>query len=302
MEVPLGDTFYFKFTTRAYSSGQPTQLLGSPVVDIYEENNLTQITGAETLTVDYDGITGLNDLAIVCTTGNGFEVGKYYNAVITTGTVGGTSVAGEVVGPCFRIVPAEDAGAGIRDVNITHISDVANSTTTAQLGVNVVQISGDGPAADNLESDYDGTGYAKTASTIGTATTVTNDVGVNEWNGVALSTTNPLPNAAAGAAGGLPTDSTGKTSFNDISTANVNTEVSDVIKTDTYTLPGQAAPPSTPTFEQAVMWIYKMLRNKKTSTSTTISLYDDAGTTVDAKRTISDDGTTYTEEEIVSGP
>lgn len=242
MEVPLGDTFYFKFTTRAYATGAPTQLAGTPVVDIYEENNLTQITGAETLTVDYDGITGLNDLAIVCSTGNGFEVGKYYNAVITTGTVGGTSVVGEVVGPCFRIVPAEDASAGVRDVNV---------------------------------------------------------VG---WNDTLLSTTNPLPNAAAGAAGGLPTDSTGKTSFNDITAANVNTEVSDVIKIDTYTLPGQEAPTNTPTLEEAIMWLYKMLRNKKTSTSTTISLYDDAGTTVDAKRTISDNGTTYTEEEIVTGP
>lgn len=61
--------------------------------------------------------------------------------------------------------------------------------------------------------------------TVATVTTVTNDVGVNEWNGVALATTNPLPNAAAGAAGGLPTDSTGKTSFNDLSAAQVNAEV-----------------------------------------------------------------------------
>lgn len=36
-----------------------------------------------------------------------------------------------------------------------------------------------------------------------TTTTVTNDVGINEWNGVLLATTNPLPNAVAGAAGGV---------------------------------------------------------------------------------------------------
>lgn len=44
------------------------------------------------------------------------------------------------------------------------------------VNANVTQISGDATAATNLEADYDGTGYAKTASTIGTATDVTNSV------------------------------------------------------------------------------------------------------------------------------
>lgn len=70
-----------------------------------------------------------------------------------------------------------------------------------------------------------------TIATVTTVTTVTNDVGVNEWNGVSLGTTNPLPNAAAGAAGGLPTDSVGKTGFNDISATTVNTEVANAIVT-----------------------------------------------------------------------
>jgi len=44
---------------------------------------------------------------------------------------------------------------------------------TATQSVNVSQISGDSGAADNLEADYDGTGYDKSASTIGTTTTNT---------------------------------------------------------------------------------------------------------------------------------
>ncbi len=67
-----------------------------------------------------------------------------------------------------------------------------------------------------------------TAGAIDTVTTtvgVTNDVGVNEWNGVALGTTNPLPNAAAGAAGGIPIDTTGgttefPTNFEDLNITN----------------------------------------------------------------------------------
>lgn len=40
-----------------------------------------------------------------------------------------------------------------------------------------------------------------------------------------------VPAAAAGAAGGIPTDSTGKTSFNDLSAAQVNTEVDNALNT-----------------------------------------------------------------------
>lgn len=49
--------------------------------------------------------------------------------------------------------------AGVPEVDITHIAGAAVSATTAQLGVNVVQVSGDGTAADNLEAACDGTTY-----------------------------------------------------------------------------------------------------------------------------------------------
>ena len=45
---------------------------------------------------------------------------------------------------------------------------------SATLGTDAIAISGDTTAADNLELDYDGTGYAKANSTIGTCTTLTN--------------------------------------------------------------------------------------------------------------------------------
>jgi hypothetical protein len=48
--------------------------------------------------VDHDSVVGLNLLTIVATGGNGYETVKDYSMVITTGTVGGVSVVGEVVG------------------------------------------------------------------------------------------------------------------------------------------------------------------------------------------------------------
>lgn len=94
----VGDTFYIAFTTRAFATGIPTTLAGSPVVSAYEDASLTQITAGITLGVDHDSVTGLNMLTIVATGANGFETGKDYQLVITTGTVDSVSVVGEVVG------------------------------------------------------------------------------------------------------------------------------------------------------------------------------------------------------------
>jgi hypothetical protein len=52
------------------------------------------------------------------------------------------------------------AASGRPEVNLSHIAGSAVSTTTAQLGVNVVQVSADSTAADNLEAAFDGAGYA----------------------------------------------------------------------------------------------------------------------------------------------
>ena len=86
------------FTTRAFASGVPTVLAGTPVVSAYEDASITQITAGITLGVDHDSVVGLNLLTIVATGANGYETGKDYSMVITTGTVGGVSVVGEVVG------------------------------------------------------------------------------------------------------------------------------------------------------------------------------------------------------------
>ncbi|MES0444963.1 MAG: hypothetical protein ABUJ92_00320 [Desulfobacterales bacterium] len=114
-DINLEDTIYPKFTTRAFATGIPTTLAGTPVLSIYEENNLTQITAGVSITVDYDSVTGLNQATIVATAANGYEAGKSYDLAITTGTVGGVSVVGEVVAS-FTI---EDSAAAVDLANTT---------------------------------------------------------------------------------------------------------------------------------------------------------------------------------------
>lgn len=67
--------------------------------------------------------------------------------------------------------------SGRPETNTSHIAGSAVSTTTAQIGVNVVQLSTDATAADNAESFFDGTGYAGTNNVIPTVTTLTNKTG-----------------------------------------------------------------------------------------------------------------------------
>lgn len=90
--------------------------------------------------------------------------------------------------------------------------------------------------------------------------------------------------------------------LNDLSAAQVNAEVVDALNVDTYAEPGQAAPAASPTIRQMLHYLYKSWRNKLTTTSTEVKLYDDAGTTVDQKATVSDDGTTFTRGEMGTGP
>lgn len=82
----------------------------------------------------------------------------------------------------------------------------------------------------------------------------------------------------------------------------VNTEALDVIATDTHAEPGQGTPAATTSLIEKINFLYKAWRNKKESNATTINLYNDAGAVVDQKRTQSDDATTYTKEEMITGP
>lgn len=93
----LGDTLDFKFSTVG-TTGAPTTLAGSPVVSAYVDNSTTQLTAGITLSVDFDGVTGLQSVRVVASGANGYAAQTNVDLVITTGTVGGTSVVGYVVG------------------------------------------------------------------------------------------------------------------------------------------------------------------------------------------------------------
>ena len=96
-DITLGDTIDFKFSTVG-TTGAPTTLAGTPAVSAYVGNSTTQLTAGITLTVDFDGVTGLHNVRVVASGANGYAAQTNVDLVITTGTVGGTSVVGYVIG------------------------------------------------------------------------------------------------------------------------------------------------------------------------------------------------------------
>lgn len=136
-DITLGETIYRLFTTRAFATGIPGTLGGTPAVVAYENESTSQITGGITLGVDHDSKVGLNLLTIVATGGNGFESGKDYAMVIGAGTVDGVSVVGEVVSE-FTI------GRSAAAVDLANGTDGlgAIKTDTAAILVDVTGING----------------------------------------------------------------------------------------------------------------------------------------------------------------
>lgn len=127
--IGLGDTVDDKFTT-VTGQGVPVTLGGSPVISNYVGNSTTELTAGITLTVDFDGRTGMHNIRTVATGGNGYATASNYQSVITTGTINGLSAVGYVVSQ-FSIEA--------RVANITHILGTAISTpaTAGVLDVNV---------------------------------------------------------------------------------------------------------------------------------------------------------------------
>lgn len=135
----------------------------------------TAFTGSVTVYVTGDaGTQAVGSVGSgACThEGNGFHSYAPAQAETNYTHVAYTFIGTGAIPATVQIYPTAYDANGRADLGA--ISGSAVSTTTAQLGVNVVQISADATAADNAEAFFDGTGYAGTNNVIPTVTNVTN--------------------------------------------------------------------------------------------------------------------------------
>lgn len=260
-------TLNFKFTTVG-TDGAPTALSGTPVVSVYKANGVAQTTAGITLTVDFDSVTGLNNVLIDLSADAFYAIANDYQVVITTGTVGGTSVVGYVIAQ-FSIENR------FVEVDVTKFSGNAVVISAGLPDVNI---------ASTSNIDFSSLQKGSIEGTVWDAPKASHTIGGSfgeEEQAHALSSE--------------------ITALNDISAAQVNTEVSDVLKTDTIAEMAQQAPPATPTLEEALMYLYMALVHKVDITATLKEFHNNAGAVI-WKKTLSDDATTYTEAESASGP
>ena len=90
-------------------------------------------------------------------------------------------------------------------------------------------------------------------------------------------------------------------SLNDLSAADVNAQVVDVLKTDTIAEMAAGAPPAAPTFEELLNYLYRLFRNKTLTTATLLTVRNDVDDADLFKATLGDDATTFTKAEYISG-
>jgi hypothetical protein len=158
-DISVGSTIDIQFPTKL--NGVMTTLSGSPAISAYVDNGTTEITAGITLTVDFDGRTGQNNVRVVASGGNGFASATNVSLVITTGTVGGVSVVGHPVG-AFSI-DNRNTGSGLSAAATRAALGMASADLDTQLG-------GISSKTTNLPAAPAST----TNITAGTITTVTN--------------------------------------------------------------------------------------------------------------------------------
>jgi hypothetical protein len=181
-------------------------------IKVHKDGSATQIvTDGATVSIDFDSITGNHLITIDTSVHADYATGSDYLVRIEGTTVDGATInawvgsfsienrhsAGALrpttAGRTLDVAATGEAGVDLGNVtgtltqaNVGWVDSnsrvdvgswlgtaVTTSATTAKPEVDVNSISNDATAANNLELDYDGTGYAKTNSTVGTVTTLT---------------------------------------------------------------------------------------------------------------------------------
>lgn len=160
-------------------------------------------------------------------------------------------------------------------------------------GMHIVTTNGDG-----FLFDVSGSGKVSINAPDGFTANITGNItgnlsgSVGSVTGAVGSVTGNIGGNVTGSIGSLATQAK----------VDVNAEVVDCLNVDTYAEIGQETPAATTTIRKMIGYLFKAWRNKKTQTSSTFSLFADDATTVDQKSTVSDDGTTFTQGEVSTGP
>lgn len=157
----LGDfdtsaVIYAKFTTYSPSTGAPAELGGGsgPAVVVYKDGSAAQSSAGVTLTPSFDGIVGLNHVAIdTSADGTFYSSGGHFEIVIANGTVGGV----EVIGACVASFDLRKDSSLKTGTNAGAVS-FTGGMTVSNAGGNALTLSSSGGNGNGLAASGNGTG------------------------------------------------------------------------------------------------------------------------------------------------
>ena len=223
------------------SSGASVTLTGLAVTDIevYKNGGTTQRASdsgyslLDTDGIDFDSLTGIHGFSIDLadnTTAGFWEAGADYRVVVSSVTIDGQTVS--FTAATFRI----GYPGALLDTKIATLASQTSFTLSAGSADNdayngwvavIHDVASAVQIAVGYVSDYVGSTKTVTlAADPGIFTMAAGDnislfppAQVASWNAVPLATTNPLPNAAADAAGGLPISDAGGLNMDGLATA-----------------------------------------------------------------------------------
>lgn len=123
-ELPLGEVVYFDVITTSPTTLAAADADSAPSFEVFEEATDTDI-GVGTTMTKRTSKTGDYRGSFTASSGNGFELGKWYIVVVSATVVG---VAGKCVAMHFRIVETESI-AGVRTADLSAIAGDATSAS-----------------------------------------------------------------------------------------------------------------------------------------------------------------------------
>lgn len=221
-----------------------------------------------------------------------------------TGAVGSVTgnVGGNVVGSVASVTAAvtvgtnnDKTGYALSSAGIQAIWDALTSalTTVGSIGkllvdnINATISSRATPAQVNTEADT-------ALADVGLTTTITGRIDAAVSTRASQASVDDLPtNAELATSQAAADDATlaAIAALNNLSAAQVNSEVLDVLTIDTFAEPS-AVPAATSTLKDKINWLFVLARNKLTQTATTQLVRNDADNATVGTSTVSDDGTT----------
>ena len=304
-------------------------------VSVYKGNSATQSTAGVTDTEDFDSLTGVHHCRIDTSADAFYVTGGEYTVVLSGATVDTKSVNAvlahfsiERSGGALALLKSATFGLSAIE---TLVDDLEGRLTAARAGY-LDNLSGGAVALQGSVDDLEGrltaarAGYLDNLSggAVATAANLATVAGYLDTEIAAiLADTNELQtdwvnggrldlliDAIKAKTDGLPSDPADDGdidsqlaailaavgALNDLSAADVNAQVVDVLATDTF---GELAgvPAAMSSLKDKIIWLFMLARNERRTTASADVVRNDANSSNVASSTLSDDGTTFTRGE-----